>query len=272
MSNRASWDRVRIETLNALSDRTVCLRHKVACILVTPGNVVASEGYNGPPPRSPHCDEIGCAKANGDDCRGCHAEINAIINCHGAPRTLLENGTAYVSLFPCNQCAKSLVQAGIKRVVYLEEYLREVVINGVTTKTPELGAMGCFKENGVKVERWNQSTKKTDIIYNPSDPENQSIPPHFEIYIEKWDSPNDLMDKYSKMGFRFNSKPISEKTHYNISSLNELGNLRREVSVMGTDKFLFKSTFTDSAILKMSPADLLQLITKTINQALADAK
>lgn len=48
-----------------------------------------------------------------------HAEINAILNCKGAR---LEGTTIYVTLFPCYECAKSIIQVGIKKVIYLRMY------------------------------------------------------------------------------------------------------------------------------------------------------
>ncbi len=48
-----------------------------------------------------------------------HAELNAILNCKGAR---LDGTTLYVTLFPCNECAKAIVQAGIKKVIYLRMY------------------------------------------------------------------------------------------------------------------------------------------------------
>ena len=50
----------------------------------------------------------------------CHAEMNAILNYRGT-RKELENATVYVDLFPCNECAKDIIQAGIKEVVYLSD-------------------------------------------------------------------------------------------------------------------------------------------------------
>ena len=47
-----------------------------------------------------------------------HAEENAILNSHG---NILEDCTLYVTLFPCNECSKMIVQSGIKNVVYLED-------------------------------------------------------------------------------------------------------------------------------------------------------
>lgn len=49
----------------------------------------------------------------------CHAELNAILNCNNA--SLLKGATLYVALFPCNECAKAVIQAGIKKVVYLSD-------------------------------------------------------------------------------------------------------------------------------------------------------
>ena len=53
----------------------------------------------------------------------CHAEMNAITNSSNKPQ--LEGATMYVSLFPCNECAKLIVQVGIKEVVYLSDKYRE---------------------------------------------------------------------------------------------------------------------------------------------------
>ncbi len=49
----------------------------------------------------------------------CHAELNAILNCNNA--SLLKGATLYVALFPCNECAKAVIQAGIKKIVYLSD-------------------------------------------------------------------------------------------------------------------------------------------------------
>ena len=48
-----------------------------------------------------------------------HAELNAILNYRGE-RDLLKDSTLYVSMFPCNECAKAIIQSGIKKVIYLE--------------------------------------------------------------------------------------------------------------------------------------------------------
>ena len=52
----------------------------------------------------------------------CHAEMNAIMNKNSAD---LKNCTIYVDLFPCNECAKLIIQSGIKRVVYIHDKYRD---------------------------------------------------------------------------------------------------------------------------------------------------
>ena len=48
----------------------------------------------------------------------CHAELNAILNAHGKD---LRGSTLYVSLFPCNECTKAIIQAGIKEIIYYDD-------------------------------------------------------------------------------------------------------------------------------------------------------
>ena len=54
-----------------------------------------------------------------------HAELNAILNSHG---TDLNGSTLYVTFFPCNECAKAIIQAGIKKVIYLRMYSNPTVV------------------------------------------------------------------------------------------------------------------------------------------------
>ena len=59
-----------------------------------------------------------------------HAELNAILNAHGVD---LSGTTLYVTFFPCNECAKAIVQAGIKKVIYLRMYSKKEIVE--ITKT-----------------------------------------------------------------------------------------------------------------------------------------
>lgn len=77
-------------------------------------------GYNGSVSGEPHCDEIGHLHNEQGRCvRTVHAEQNAILYSN---RDELIGATAYVTHQPCENCAKLLIQSGVKRIVYKEKY------------------------------------------------------------------------------------------------------------------------------------------------------
>jgi len=80
-----------------------------------------------------------------------HAELNAILNSNISD---LQNSTIYVDLFPCNECAKAIIQAGIKEVVYMSDEDE--------TKPSYKTATIMFKASGVKIKRID----KTKFIEN----------------------------------------------------------------------------------------------------------
>ncbi len=71
----------------------------------------------------------------------CHAEMNAITNAANKPD--LDGATMYVSLFPCNECAKLIVQVGIKEVVYLEDRYHEQDIFVAARRIFDLAGVSC---------------------------------------------------------------------------------------------------------------------------------
>ena len=91
---------------------------KVGACIVDNDNKVVSIGYNGMPRG---LDETQLSWNRGEDLDSkylyvCHAEFNAILNTRGG--SALNNCRLYVTLFPCNECAKAIIQTGIKEVVY----------------------------------------------------------------------------------------------------------------------------------------------------------
>lgn len=85
-------------------------------------------GYNGPPRGIEHCDEVGCSrrfpdgeKIPGGYCRGAHAEMNAIVNA-AREGIHIEGATLFVTLSPCVECAKHILNSGLRRVVWLQRY------------------------------------------------------------------------------------------------------------------------------------------------------
>ncbi|MEE1154327.1 MAG: dCMP deaminase family protein [Acutalibacteraceae bacterium] len=88
-------------------------------------NVIISTGYNGFPIGCSDDEYPWCREGNPIDTKYpfvVHAELNAILNAHG--KSLI--GTKiYVALFPCNECAKAIIQSGIKEVVYLSDKYKD---------------------------------------------------------------------------------------------------------------------------------------------------
>ena len=94
---------------------------QVGACIVNDKNRIMSVGYNGFPYG---CDDDEFPWERSGDAYDtkypyvCHAELNAILNNRGAN---LEGAKIYVALFPCNECAKAIIQSGIKEVVYLSD-------------------------------------------------------------------------------------------------------------------------------------------------------
>jgi len=109
-----------------VATRSNCMKRCVGAVIVNDLRIV-STGYNGTPFGSLNCNEGGCERCNSnqpsgtalDACLCIHAEENAVIE---AGRAKAKDGTIYVTLSPCLTCAKSVVQAGIKRIVYNRTY------------------------------------------------------------------------------------------------------------------------------------------------------
>lgn len=102
--------------------RSTCGRKMVGAIIAKEGRVISS-GYAGPPAAFPHCTEacVVASSANGGCTRTVHAEQNAIAYAarHGIST---EGATLYTTCSPCPNCAKLIINSGIIRVVYLEQY------------------------------------------------------------------------------------------------------------------------------------------------------
>jgi dCMP deaminase len=111
-----------------VSTRSTCTRRHVGAVIVKDRRVLAT-GYNGPPKGLAHCDVTGCIREDlnvpsgerHELCRGLHAEQNAIIQAavHGVS---IKDATIYVTNHPCVVCAKMLINAEIKEIVYAEGY------------------------------------------------------------------------------------------------------------------------------------------------------
>lgn len=115
------YDRAYMKMAKAFSELSQAVRAKVGCVIVSPEGQIISQGYNGMPAGMDNCcehDEDGKLVSNKEVL---HAESNAITKCaKWGGKT--DGATIYITLSPCIDCAKLIIQAGITRVVYGEEY------------------------------------------------------------------------------------------------------------------------------------------------------
>ncbi len=117
-----------MELAHVVARRSTCLRQKVGAVIVKDKRILAT-GYNGPPSGMPHCIDVGCLRErlgvpSGERielCNGLHAEQNAIIQAAKFGISI-DGATMYTTHCPCITCAKMIINAGIKRVVYGREY------------------------------------------------------------------------------------------------------------------------------------------------------
>jgi dCMP deaminase len=107
----------------AVSERSTCDRALVGCVLVLEKRILTT-GFNGSPAGQPHCDDVGHLMVEDHCVRTIHAETNAIIQAalHGVST---RGSTCYVTHFPCINCTKALINAGIVRLVYSVAYRQD---------------------------------------------------------------------------------------------------------------------------------------------------
>ena len=117
MDKDKKFDRSYLEMASVWAKNSYCSRRQVGAILVK-DRMIISDGYNGTPSGFENVceDENGVTKPY-----VLHAEANAITKVAKSSNSSL-GATLYVTASPCMECAKLIIQAGISRVVYLEEY------------------------------------------------------------------------------------------------------------------------------------------------------
>ncbi len=146
---RPDWDEYFMRMAHLVSSRSTCLRRKVGAVLVKDKRILAT-GYNGAPQGLPHCEETGCLReklkvpsgVRHEICRGLHAEQNVIIQAalHGVS---IKGSTLYITCAPCSICAKMIINAGIKKVIYEDSY-------------PDKMAKEFLKKAKVKLEKYKK--------------------------------------------------------------------------------------------------------------------
>jgi len=116
LNKQQKLDKTFINIAKEIGTLSYCTRSKVGAVLVKDGNVI-SFGYNGTPAGMDNA----CEENNVTKDEVIHAEMNAILKAAKSGNAV-DGSTLYLSLSPCQNCCKLIIQSGIKRVVYLEGY------------------------------------------------------------------------------------------------------------------------------------------------------
>ncbi len=126
---RPGWDEYFMGIMDAVAKRATCDRGRSGTVVVRDNHILAT-GYVGAPPGLPHCDEVGhqmktTIHEDGHQTQHCvrttHAETNAIVQAARIGVSLL-GATLYCRMTPCTVCARSIIGAGIRRVVCEKRY------------------------------------------------------------------------------------------------------------------------------------------------------
>lgn len=120
MHDRIPWKQYFMMQALVIAQRSTCDRALVGSILVKDKRII-STGYNGSISGQVHCDDVGHQMVDGHCVRTIHSEMNCLIQC-------AKNGIScggceiFVTHFPCYNCTKALLQAGIKKINYYFDY------------------------------------------------------------------------------------------------------------------------------------------------------
>lgn len=152
--NYLTWDEYFMSIAKLTAGRSKDPNTQVGACIVSGDNRVLSTGYNGTP--NGFNDDDFPWKREGNPLETkymyvCHAEANAIDNYRGYKKEF-ENARIYVDLFPCNECAKKIIQSGIKEVIYLSDKYAD----SDSTKAAKL----LFDTCGVKYRKLDDAHQK----------------------------------------------------------------------------------------------------------------
>lgn len=146
--NNITWDEYFMGIALLSAKRSKDPNTKVGACIVDDDNKVVSIGYNGMP-RKIDESKISWNKGEGLDSKYlyvCHAEFNAILNTRNG--SALQGCRLYVTLFPCNECAKAIIQTGIKEVIYLDNKYADQISTQASKLMLELSGVKLTKYQG----------------------------------------------------------------------------------------------------------------------------
>ena len=150
-----SWDEYFMGIAELSAQRSKDPSTQVGACIVSQDNKILSVGYNGMP-KSCSDDEFPWERQGGNlDTKYffvCHAELNAILNFRGGS---LEGSKIYTTLFPCNECAKAIIQSGVSEIIYKS--------NKYADSDSVVASTLMFKTAGIKMTEYKMGNKKIEF-------------------------------------------------------------------------------------------------------------
>lgn len=152
-----NWDEYFMGIALLTAMRSKDPNSQVGACIVSPENKILSLGYNGMP--------MGCSddempwEREGAPLQTkymyvCHAELNAILN-HASGTGSLKGARIYTTLFPCNECAKAIIQSGIKELIYLSDKYHDTHAS--------IASRRMFNMTGVKYRAYEPTGRKIEL-------------------------------------------------------------------------------------------------------------
>ena len=154
-----NWDEYFMGIAMLAARRSKDPNTQVGACIVSPEDIIISTGYNGMPKGC--SDDVFPWDREGEETKYpyvVHAELNAILNANGRD---LRGSRVYVALFPCNECAKAIIQSGVKEVVYLSDKYEGTPGN--------IASKRMLDAAGVKYTRLKATTKSITIDLVPEE-------------------------------------------------------------------------------------------------------
>lgn len=154
-----NWDEYFMGVAMLAARRSKDPNTQVGACIVSPDNIIISTGYNGMP-KGCSDDEFPWERT-GEETKYpyvVHAELNAILNANGRD---LRGSRLYVALFPCNECAKAIIQSGVAEVVYLSDKYAGTPMNVASKRMLDAA--------GVKRTQLKPSIEKITLDFIPEE-------------------------------------------------------------------------------------------------------
>ena len=151
-----SWDEYFMGVAELSAMRSKDPGTQVGACIVSQDNKILSMGYNGFPKGCPD-DEFRWEREGADPYEtkyfySTHSELNAILNYRGGS---LEGSKIYVTLFPCNECAKAIIQSGIKTIIYADDKYADTAAVRASKRM--------LRSAGIEIVRYQRSGRNLNV-------------------------------------------------------------------------------------------------------------